>query len=191
MDVNEQDGQDNVTSSTWWWNEITRNSELNCCLIIGIGSLEVVVAIIQIVKKKKKPPRITWMNFKCGFCVFMVWVFGGSVWLWPLLYCRQSIVVFCVDVILVVGWCQLEFDLCACATFGRQVNWGKLCVPLGFQEREKFSPKKKKKEKKKRKKERETISLLCLVAKKVWNFFFFWRRRKFFFFFFTFLTLSN
>ena len=76
------------------------------------------------------------MNFKCGFCVFMMWVFGGSVWLWPLLYCRQPIVVFCVDVILVVGWCQLEFDLCACAMFGRQVNWGKLCVPPGFQERE-------------------------------------------------------
>ena len=93
-----------------------------------------------------------------------------------------------MDVILVAGWWQLEFDLCACATFGRQVNWGKLCVPLGFREREKLSPKKnkKKKKKKERKKERETISLLCLVAKKVWNFFF-WRKRKDFFFFFHFL----
>ena len=130
------------------------------------------------------------MNFKCGFCVFMVWVFGGSVWLWPLLYCRQPIVVFCVDVILVVGWCQLEFDLCACATFGRQVNWGKLCVPLGFQEREKFSQKKKE-----RKKERKREKLYhCYVWwLKKFGIFFFWRKRKvfFFFFFFTFLTLSN
>ena len=101
--------------------------------------------------------------------------------------------VFCVDVILVVGWCQLEFDLCVCATFGRQVNWGKLCVPLGFQEREKLSPKKKKKKKKKeRKKEREREKLYhCYVWwPKKFGIFFFGGREKFFFFF-TFLTLSN
>ena len=126
------------------------------------------------------------MNFKCGFCVFMVWVFGGSVWLWPLLYCRQPIVVFCVDVILVVGWCQLEFDLCACATFGRQVNWGKLCVPLGFQEREKLSPKKKK-----RKKERERNYIIVMFGGQKSLEFFFLEEEKSFFFFFTFLTLSN
>ena len=121
------------------------------------------------------------MNFKCGFCVFMMWVFGGSVWLWPLLYCRQPVVGFCVDVILVVGWCQLEFDLCACATFGRQVNWGKLCVPLGFQEREKFSPKKKK-----RKKERERNYIIVMFGgQKILEFLFFGGREKFFFFFFS------
>ena len=122
------------------------------------------------------------MNFKCGFCVFMMWVFGGSVWLWPLLYCRQPVVGFCVDVILVVGWCQLEFDLCACATFGRQVNWGKFCVPLGFQEREKFSQKKKKERKKERKRERNYI-IVMFGGQKSLEFFFFGGREKFFFFF--------
>ena len=75
MDVNEQDGQDNVTSSTWWWNEITRNSELNCCLIIGIGSLEVVVAIIQIVKKKK-----TSTDYMNEFQMWVLCIYGVGFW---------------------------------------------------------------------------------------------------------------
>ena len=55
-----------------------------------------------------------------------------------------------MDVILVAGWWQLEFDLCVCAMFGRQVNWGEIvCTIFGS------------------KKVKETISLLCLETKKL------------------------